>query len=60
MEPEKPKKMFLVPQNVKLYFKDDKVLQERQNRLLFWQNVFTVVLGIAQITVAIILALKFF
>ncbi len=42
------------------YAKEDKKLQERQNRLLFWQNIFTVCLGVAQILVAVILAVKVF
>ncbi len=57
---EPPKKRILIPQNVKLYLKGDQQLQERQNRLLFWQNIFTVGLGIAQIVVAVILAFKVF
>lgn len=42
------------------YQKEDNKLQIKQNKLLFWQNIFTVVLGIAQIIVAIILAIKVF
>ena len=60
MENEQPKKMLFVPQNVRLYIKDDKALQIRQNKLLYWQNILTIALGVAQISVAVILALKFF
>lgn len=42
------------------YQEEDNKLQQRQNRLLYWQNVFTIVLGIAQIIVAVILAFKVF
>jgi len=56
----KNKKIVLVPQNVKLYLKEDRNLQIEQNRLLYHQNIFTVVLGILQIVVAILLTIRFF
>lgn len=50
MIPEKPKnKIFIVPQAVKVYQKEDRKLQEDQNNLILRNTWVTIVLGILTI-----------
>lgn len=46
---DKPKKYFIIPQNVKFYYQNDEKIQKKQNTLIIWGIVATVIFGVLQV-----------